>query len=204
MAQQLLEKRARQQAEELAQHLKDETEKMHRLEMDLARQLLEGNTPVAVKEDKPATLETMPSPLAHIFGSQGSEQASYQGLSSEETARIQMKRDAINNVLEFGTSTATVQTAQPTPVPTPAPTNRKTTRYVDIGTSRELEDLLRKELQLNISGMRLDELSATFNYAPLMNAARVAIAEFKAKPMSADGLVFRIEQLADSEQMVGG
>jgi len=200
MAQQLLEKRARQQAEELAQHLKDETEKMHRLEMDLARQLLEGNTSVAVKEDKPATLETMPSPLAHIFGSQGSEQASYQGLSSEETARIQMKRDAINNMLEFGPNTSTVQTALPTPVPTPKKTNRKAHRFVDMSVSNQLETLLKKELGISVGPMKLDDLGAAWQEAPLMQAAREVVAMAKAKPMSADGVLEMISQVLESQE----
>jgi hypothetical protein len=208
MAASLLEKRARIAAEELAQHLKEETEKAHRLERELELQLLTLNdNSNVVTED--AQQSAIPSPLARILFPDCSANAQttvYEGLTSEENAKLVAKRDAVNNLLEFGKSK--IQTPADMPAPTPEPvavwTARRAKRFVDIGTSRELETLLIKELKLSIPGMKLDELSATFHYAPLMAAARVAIAEFKAKPMSADGLVFRIEQLADSEQIVGG
>jgi hypothetical protein len=208
MAQQLLEKRARIAAEELAQHLKEETEKAFRLERELELQLLTLNDDTVVAEDVQQQ-SAIPSPLARILFPDCSTNAQttvYEGLTSEENAKLVAKRDIVNNLLEFGKSKIQTPADMPAPTPEPVPvwTARRAKRFVDIGTSRELETLLIKELKLSIPGMKLDELSATFHYAPLMAAARVAIAEFKAKPMSADGLVFRIEQLADSEQIVGG
>jgi len=204
-AQAAMEKAARLAAEKVKDRLREETNKAFMLEAELQRELLADTNPVAMEDAKPATLETLPTPLSRIFGGKEGANKPYEGLSSEANSKIVAKRDAITNALEFGvTAPVVVQTAQPTPEAAPTPTNRKTTRYVDIGTSRELEALLIKELKLNIPGNKLDDLSATFNYAPLMIAARVAILEFQAKPMSADGLMARIEFLADAEQMVGG
>lgn len=207
-AQQLLEKRARQQAEELAQHLKDETEKAFRLERELELQLLTLNdNSNVVTED--AQQSAIPGPLARILFpdcSANAQTEAYAGLTSEQNTKLVMKRDAINNTLEFGPNTSTVQTAQPTPEVAPVKTARKSKRnqYVDSTVSKALELLIKTELGIAANPSTLDRLSSEFEEVFLIAAARIVIAQAKVQPMSHDSLMFLIEQLADSSPMVGG
>lgn len=201
MAQQLLEKNARIQAEVTAQLLRDETEKAHRLERELERQLLDlRDTTVVAECTKQAT--EIPSPLARILfpDASNAQTTAYEGLTSEQNARLVAKRDAVENLLEFGKSKAVFQTAQPTPDPTPVRTNRKAKHYVDTNVSRQLETLIRTELKMSPNTQRLDEMSAQWEEAPLVSAVRDVIAQAKVRPMSHDGFLGAIEQLLEEAE----
>jgi hypothetical protein len=201
MAQQLLEKRARIAADELAQHLKEETERAFRLERELELQLLNlnDNSKVAIEDDPHSAI---PGPLARIlFPDASTAQATvYEGLSSEENAKLVMKRDAVNNLLEFGKPQVQTPADMPAPKPEPTPvwTARRSKRFVDVGTSREIEALIRTEMKMNPNTERCDLLSANWEYAPLMKTVREVIEICKVRPCGHDQFFGLIEAALES------
>lgn len=170
------EEEAKRQREAHTAHLAKIEAERFQAEQDAARiqrELTQAATPK--EEPKPATLAT--NPLGTILGGPSAPQfAQNDGISSEQQAKIQSEKDRQFNVQS----------------------GRKSRPEVDHATSGDLEQMLRRELGLNPSTISLDKLSATFHYAALMTAARVAIAQFKARPMSCDALLNLIENLAEA------
>ena len=198
-AQQLLEKNARIQAEVTVQHLRDETEKAHRLERELERQLLDLHTDNTVVTEVAKPTE-IPSPLARILfpDAANAQSTVYEGMSSVENAKLVAKRDAVENLLEFGKSKATFATNQPAPVTVAVGEPRKKAKpSVDWSSATELENLLWSELKIRGNPQSIEKLASVYESVWLIQCARRAIAQFKAKPMSWDGLLITIEQLAD-------
>lgn len=169
------EEAKRQREAHTARLAKIEAERFQ-AEQDAARIQRELTQAAIPKEElTPPTLAT--NPLGTILGHSTPAPVQATEISSEEHARIQAEKDRTDNAV--------------------VPVARKTHYAVDQAASRDLEDLIRRELKINANTVTLDKLSATFNYAPLMEAARKAIAQFRVRPMSHDNFLAVVESLAD-------
>ena len=164
---------ARQEAAR-QERIRQVTEKAHQMEIDAAH--LEASLRLATtprEEPKPTTLSS--TPLAMIFGGD-TPVVQQQGLDSVEQAKLQFQKD------------------KSAPAPTVA---RKSKPSIDTSVSRELQALFLKELKINANPGRLDQLSALWEYEPLMAATREVIEQAKQKPLSHDGILAMIDSLLD-------
>ena len=146
------------------------------IEQQQLEQSLRQSTVLPV-EEKPQTLSTHVTPLANIFGRPVSNEVSIREISAEEHAKMQRQ--------------AETQTAKVLPA-------RRTQRFTDQSISREVEDLLRKELKINPNPQRCDALSAEWHYDPLMQAVRCVIAACKERPLGHDHIFSLIESTLEA------
>jgi len=141
----------------------------------LEQELLRATTPKV--ESKPASLESMPSALASVFGLKSTEQVQIEEISSSQQEKIQAEADRASAIAE--------------PVRKPKPTS-------DYSTSAELEKILRPALgQVNVQ--RCDRLASEFSPTPLLKAAQQIAAQCKTKPMGCDAAFYFLESLLETE-----
>jgi hypothetical protein len=128
-------------------------------------------------EDKPQTLSTHVSPLAHIFGTSTLQVAQTRELSAAENAALQAQLDAEKAVQQ---------------------TTRKSKPEVDWTASQDLEALLRRELKVNPTVQQCDKLASIYNYKPLMDAARHVVEQMKQRPCGMDAVFSLIESTLEA------
>jgi hypothetical protein len=155
-------------------------ERIRNLEADNQQRLaeLQRATQPLAEADKPVTLSDARNPLSQIrFGVV--PDMPIKEVSASQQAVTQGEADRVADVERMRSA-------------------RKSPPFADLGTSRELSDLLLKELKINPNPMKLDELSAKFTYEALMQSARNVISQAKAKPMSSDGILYMIESACEA------
>lgn len=175
------EEAARQEAARV-ERIRKVQEAAHQAELDaqnIEAQLKQAQTPR--EEPKPVTLCDAAHPLSMIFAPSATPTAPIREISYEEQVRTQAQKDR-----------AAEQSVWK-PVKHGHGNN-----FVNSGTSYLLEQIIKKETSIQAHTQRLDFLSSQWDEADLTKALGLAVAAFRERPMSHDGLLGFIESTLET------
>jgi len=175
-----VEIRAQAQREEAArlERIRKVTEAAHQAELEA--QQIENDlqrTKVIPEESKPASLGDLPSALSNIFGVKSTETSEFiTAISSEEQAKLQTDKDRATILAEV--------VRKPKPV-------------ADSYTSGCLEQLLIRELKIQINSARCDEIASRFNCEAVVGAAKQVVEAYKQRAMGHDSIFFMLDSILE-------